>query len=287
LNEEYFVKTKRIITGVALGLAAAIGLFFVNRYWISPATTRAVKLDGNHPAAPEFSLTSLEGQSIDLKDYRGKVVLLDFWATWCGPCRMEIPGFVALQKKYADQGFRVIGVSMDDGPSPVRDFYKEFNMDYPVVMANNKVGMLYGGIYGLPTSFLIGRDGRIYAKHVGATDVSVFEEEIKELLTANSNQMVSNFQTAGGGPGSNDIQVETAGEANSQVPGVDLSKLTPGQITEFKKILASKHCTCGCNYTILQCREVDPSCAVSLRLAREELAKFMKSKGAPVQEAAR
>ena len=132
--------------------------------------------------APDFTLPQLNGQQLTLSSYRGKVVLLDFWATWCDPCREETPHLVELQQKYGDRGLQIVGVSMDDGPEPVRSFYQQFHMNYPVVMGTAKTGELYGGVLGLPIAFVIGRDGLIHDKHIGATDAAVFEKEIKTLL---------------------------------------------------------------------------------------------------------
>jgi peroxiredoxin len=170
---------KRLLTAVLV--VVAIGaIYFMYRHR-APAT--------NSPAArgalaPDFTLPQLSGQPLKLSDYRGKVVLLDFWATWCEPCRVETPFFVELQKKYADQGLQIIGVSMDDSPDPVHGFYQQFKMNYPVVMGNARIGEEYGGVLGLPIAFLLDREGRIHAKHMGATDVSVFEKEITTLLQA-------------------------------------------------------------------------------------------------------
>jgi thiol-disulfide isomerase/thioredoxin len=134
--------------------------------------------------APDFTLPQISGPPIKLSDYRGKVVLLDFWATWCEPCRAETPFFVEFQSKYGNQGLEIIGVSMDDSPDPVPAFMREFKINYPVVMGNAQIGEQYGGVLGLPIAFLIDRQGRIHKKHTGATDKSVFENEIKILLAA-------------------------------------------------------------------------------------------------------
>jgi thiol-disulfide isomerase/thioredoxin len=271
------VKTYKVAFGALLAILVVVGLYFVNRYWIAPATQKQVlsTQSKDHPLAPAFSLSDLNGRKIDLASEKGKVVLLDFWATWCGPCRIEIPGFVRLQERYRDEGLVVIGVSLDDSVQPVREFYREFKMNYAVAMGNERMTELYGGILGLPTTFLIGRDGRIYAKHMGATDITVFEEEIKELLAAKDQDQVAQFHQAGGVNPGEKIELGDPAEIDSEVPGVNLSKLSPQQVEMFKKQLDSVKCDCGCNLSVLKCRQTDPACAVSKRIAREQLKKFL------------
>ncbi len=274
------VNKNKVFTGALLAVALAVGLYFVNRYWIVPSTVRQAQAKSatEHPFAPQFSLTEISGQKLNLADYKGKVVLLDFWATWCGPCRIEIPAFVELQNRYRDQGFAIIGISLDDGPEPVRDFYKQFKMNYPVAMDDQKVSALFGGILGLPTTFVIGRDGRIYSKHTGAEDPAVFEKEIKELLTAQGAGEVAQFRPVGR---TEDLELQTRAEIDSEIPGVDLSKLNAAEIAQFKKQLSGQKCPCGsttCPANLLKCRQFDSSCGVSRKLAREQLEKFPKSR---------
>jgi peroxiredoxin len=271
------VSKGKVLMGAVLALVLVVGLYFVNRFWIAPAVKIQAKASKEHPFAPDFSLTDISGKKLILSDYRGKVVMLDFWATWCEPCRIEIPWFMALQKRYASQGLVVIGISMDTGREPVVDFYRQFNMNYPVALGDARLEELYGGFLGLPTTFVIGRDGRIYAKHEGATDISVFEEEIKQLLGTPAGAEAVNFQRESAMTSRELIELGDPEEIDSEVPGVNLSKLTPAQKEAFKKVLAGQQCPCGCKLSLLKCRQVDRQCALSRKLAREQLDKFLKS----------
>jgi len=167
-----------VLAAGAILLGAVVALWLRQRY----APAASISPSASHLPAPDFNLSQLDGPTLRLSSYRDKIVLLDFWATWCAPCREETPNLVNLQKEYGDRGLQIIGVSMDDSAEPVHAFYRQFHMNYPVVMGNAKTGELYGGVLGLPIAFLIDRNGRIYKKHVGATDPAVFEKEINLLL---------------------------------------------------------------------------------------------------------
>jgi thiol-disulfide isomerase/thioredoxin len=275
-NVSTSARRSKVLIGAVLAVALVAGLYLVNRYWIAPALRTQAMSSGDHPDAPSISLTDIGGKKLDLADYKGKVVVLDFWATWCGPCRIEIPGLVEMQDKYAKQGFSVIGISMDDEPGPVVEFYKEFKMNYPVAVGNQRIGELYGGIFGLPTTYLIGRDGRIYAKHTGAVDSSVIEDEVQQLLAMSPTAENMDFKARMTPGTSTKIELGDPATIDSEIPGLNLTKLTAAQKEGLKKQLTEQHCPCGCNLTLLKCRQVDRGCRVSLKMAQEQMQKVLK-----------
>lgn len=163
----------------------AIGLVAAVYYGTHGRTARRAHDQGTSLSAspaPALVLVDLNGSKIDTSSYAGDVVLINFWAAWCTPCTDEVPKLVALQEKYRAQGFHVIGISMEDRESALRDFYRKNKMNYPVVVGTERIAEAYGGILGLPTTLLIGRDGRLRAKHPGLADFAQLEQEIIALL---------------------------------------------------------------------------------------------------------
>jgi peroxiredoxin len=136
---------------------------------------------------PDLSLTDLNGSAIHTADYKNKVVLVNFWAAWCVPCAEEVPQFIDLQRKYQGQGLQVIGFSVDDDAQELQSFYRKYQMNYPVIPSDIKLADAFGGVLGLPTTFVIGRDSRIHTKHTGVTDFSALEQEVVALLKAAQN----------------------------------------------------------------------------------------------------
>ena len=134
-------------------------------------------------SAPDFELQALDGKDMKLSDFRGKAVLLNFWATWCGPCKIEMPWFVELQKQYGPQGLQIVGVAMDDSSAEdISKFVKEMGVNYPILLGKEAVGESYGGVGVLPTTFFIDRDGKFVAREFGLQSRSVFVDHIKDAL---------------------------------------------------------------------------------------------------------
>jgi thiol-disulfide isomerase/thioredoxin len=169
----------KTIVAVAL-VCAVVGLYFASRRH----TLTPISGSKQTSAAPRLQAVDLEGRNIDTAAYSGKVVLVNFWAAWCIPCADEIPQFVSLQDKLGPRGFQLIGISMDDKERELRDFYRNYKMNYPVIVGNQQIAQEYGGILGLPTTLVIGRDGRIHSKHQGLADFPRLQEEIGKLLEA-------------------------------------------------------------------------------------------------------
>lgn len=167
---------------LAIGLLAAVYLGTRGR---TAKQAHDQRTKSAAPLAPSLVLVDIDGNKIDTSSYAGNVVLINFWAAWCTPCTDEVPKLIAFQEKYRAQGFRVVGISMEDKDSALREFYRKNKMNYPVVAGNEKIAEAYGGILGLPTSVLIGREGSIRAKHTGLADFSALEQEIIALLHAN------------------------------------------------------------------------------------------------------
>ncbi len=133
--------------------------------------------------APDFVLKNLEGQEVHSSSFSKKVVLLNFWATWCPPCLDEIPSLQSLYDDYQSKGLEVIGVNLDEGnPEAVNRFVKKNRINFPVLVGDEEITVAFGGIRGIPTTFLIDREGKIVRKYVGEQDKSVFEEAVKQLL---------------------------------------------------------------------------------------------------------
>ena len=144
----------------------------------SPATATSLL----HKEAPQFVRTDFENRKLDLHALRGKVVLLDFWATWCASCQLEMPRFVAWQSQFGPRGLQIIGISMDDDPALARKLYKKLKLNYPVAMGDLQLGQLYGGVLGLPLTYLIDAQGKVQAQFQGETDLNLIEADFKRLL---------------------------------------------------------------------------------------------------------
>jgi thiol-disulfide isomerase/thioredoxin len=167
-----------------LTLALALGACQQSPPDAETATTVAQNRSATDESrAPEFALTDLQGQTVRLSDFEGKVVLIDFWATWCGPCRMEIPHLKELYNRYSEKGFVLVGISLDQaGPGVVRPFVDKNQIPYPIVMGDQQTANAYGGVRSIPTAFLIDRQGRLVKTYVGYKPLETFVADIEPLI---------------------------------------------------------------------------------------------------------
>jgi len=258
--------------------------------FLAPALARAqatpqpddqpvIRLVRNPDPAPDFKLAALDGKPLTLAALQGKVIFLNFWATWCGPCRAEVPDLIALQDRYKGR-LQIIGLNVDDDDSAeIQKYVDETGINYPVAMTSNDVRILYGGIPALPTSFILDTEGRVVQKHVGLWNPAVYETEIRALLGMPIMARVETFEDKG------EVFLSHADRA-TELPGVDLSTLTPEQ----KKIVLHRFnadsCTCGCKFTLAQCRIWDSACAVSRAATEKIIAEVSAEPKAPANPGA-
>ena len=222
----------------------------------SPQGGNIIRFVRNPDAAPDFQVDGIDGRPLSLAGVRGKVVLLNFWATWCGPCRAEIPDLIELQKRY-NQQLQIIALAVDeDDPAVVKQVVAQTGINYPVAMSPPEVRMQYGGIAALPTSFVLDTQGRVVQKHEGLRDPALYETEIRALLGLPIDARVETFEDTG------QIFLAHADRA-SELPGVDLSRLSAQQKQAALHKFNAEACTCGCNFTLAQCRIYDRNCAIS------------------------
>jgi thiol-disulfide isomerase/thioredoxin len=229
-----------------------------------PVTLRFYR---NPSPVPSFTAVDLDGRSISTDSFRGKVVILNFWATWCGPCRAEIPDLVALQERYRDT-LQVIGISQDEvAPAVVKRFAAEHKVNYPVLMTTAQIDKLFPGISALPTSYIVDRQSRLVQKHVGMLRAKTTEYETRHLAGLPVNATIEEIdQTVG-------LKLDETAQVMN-IPGVDLANLSPAKRIDAIQKLNSQGCTCGCDLTVAKCRVDDPSCGVSLPLARQIIAQL-------------
>ena len=265
------MNTRRLLLGVAIVAAVAVG-WGVARYLrsVQGSATQAggagekltLRLLSMPMPVASFSVRDLDGRTISSESLRGKVTIVNFWATWCPPCRAEIPDLIALQDRYRDQ-LQVIGVSQDEtGPEVVRQFAAEQHMNYPIVMSTPELERIFTGIYALPTSFVIDRHAQVVQKHVGMLNAATTEGETRLLAGLSVDATVEYVEDE------TKALIKNAAQA-TKIPGVDLDSLSASAKALALMQMNHDNCTCGCALTLAACRINDPSCSISLPLAQK------------------
>ena len=170
------------VVEVVAGLCLATPALSMATAVQAPLSHEAISHEGIAGMAPDFTRTDISGRAVHLRGYRGRLVLLNFWATWCEPCLAEIPEFIAWQGKYGASGLQVIGISLDEEAEPVKRAYAKYGLNYPVVIGDAPLAERFGGVLGLPLTLLIGPDGRIVGRYPGGRDLKPLQARIKLLL---------------------------------------------------------------------------------------------------------
>ena len=246
-------KTLRFLVAICLLTCFALAL-------LPPGTDAqlpVIRFVRDPDPAPDFQIKDLDGKALSLEAHKGQVILLNFWATWCGPCRAEIPGLIELQNKYKNR-LQIIGMVVDDDDeTAIREIAKSQSINYPVAFTTPQVRMAYGGITALPTVFIINPEGRVVQKHVGLYNPALYETEVRALLDLPIAARVETFNDTG------EIFLKHADRA-TMLPGVNTEGLTPEQRAAALHKFNAEACTCGCQFTLAQCRIYDPACKVSM-----------------------
>jgi thiol-disulfide isomerase/thioredoxin len=270
---------RRIGLAIAVALALVAAAYAVRRERpvmrgapasaaVQPATpsgdnnSPVIRFVKNPEMAPPLQARDLSGMVVSMADWNGKVVLVNFWATWCPPCREEIPELIALQKQYKDR-LQIIGISEDDDPpEKVLEFAQQKGINYPIVMSTPELIAAYGGVPALPTSFVIDTQGRVVQKHAGLYPMDSYVRDIRALLGLPVEARIETFVDTG--------QVFLKNAANAtELPGVDLAGLSAEQKKNVLHRLNAESCTCGCGLTLSQCRVNDTECPFSSKLAAQ------------------
>jgi thiol-disulfide isomerase/thioredoxin len=257
-----------LLVVAGLGLLVAARAFLPRTSAAAPAPSAeganqpVIHFVKNPEMAPPLQAQDLLGKPVNKENWGGKVVLVNFWATWCPPCREEIPELLELKKEYKDR-LEIVGISEDDDPpASVLKFARQMGMTYPIVMATPELIDSYGGVPALPTSFLIDPQGRVVQKHSGLYPIEAYELEVRSLLGMPTDARVETFVDTG--------QVFLKNAANAtELPGVSFKGLTAEQKKRALRRMNSESCTCGCKLTLSQCRVNDTECPVSGKLAAQ------------------
>jgi thiol-disulfide isomerase/thioredoxin len=223
------------------------------------ASTPVIRLASNPEPAPRLVIHDLAGQVTSMDDLKGKVVLVNFWATWCPPCRAEIPALIELQEKHRDR-LQIIGISEDDDLEDVHEYVKKMGINYPVVMATPELIAAYGGVAALPTTFVVDTEGRIVQRHLGLLNAADTDREIRALHGMPVDARVEHFEDTG------QIFSKNVSKA-TELPDVDFTGLTAEQKKQVLRRLNSESCVCGCGLTLARCRLDDTTCPVSKAMA--------------------